>query len=79
MKDAEQIECWHDTNRGLMYHVIGSRVTIITNRHAGIIKFYKDDKKYNEISADISVIEFERILDRTIKEAEQLDKINKVK
>ncbi len=72
MKDAVQIECWHDTTRKWMYHVIGKRVTIITNIPAGLIKFYKDDKKYNEISADISVTEFERILARTIREVEQL-------
>lgn len=72
MKDFEKIDCSHDTARKIMYHVIGDRVTIITNVHEGVIKFYKDDKKYNEISADISVTEFERILARTIREVEQL-------
>lgn len=77
MKGLEKIECWHDTSRQWMYHVIGNRVTIITNVPERVMKFYKDDKKYNEMSADISVIEFEKILARTSEEVKQLEQLEK--
>lgn len=79
MDKFEKIECKHDTAKKIMYHTVGDRVTIITNVPAGVIKFYKDGKKYNEISSDIKVEEFERILARTEREVEQLERIEGVK
>lgn len=73
----EKIICNHDTARRLMIHEIGTRVVIIANSEHETIKFYKDGNKYNEMSANISLSEFERILARTIRETAQLAEIDR--
>jgi hypothetical protein len=69
------ITCHHDTASRIMIHEIGDRVKIVVNFEAETVKFFKDGKVYRETSADISLSEFERMLEQTEKEVLQLNGI----
>jgi hypothetical protein len=69
----KKIESYHDTANRLMIHEFGSRVKIVTNFETGVISFFKDGEKYNEMPANIPIREFESILLRTENEVLKLN------
>lgn len=67
------IETWFETHQNLMCHRLTDRIEVTTNLHNGVTRIFKDGNEIDNFeSGDMSITEYERLVERTYNEAKLL-------